>query len=216
MRKYIVSATASLMIWSGTASAQTLSPPLDIPFRDIFDVLVAKVNRSSDQNFFEREVLQAGARKEAAPNAQDSYNYSYGSELSGKGSTYVIYSDEKGTHRVFRARDFSDHQLGGCVNFREAHTKLQDQDWNSLSRPRGFTSPGEVNISEYYQRDGAVLEISYFDTLLPFPEPWNSAEANKQGRDDAIKEAGRRQNLQRGTDGYESRCITSVSVEILQ
>ena len=216
MRKYIVAATASLIIWSGAVLAQATLVPPEVSFRDIFNSLITKVKQTSDQVFFESAVLPAGAKKEAISYAPGSYQYSYGPELSGMGSTYGAYEDEKGAHITFQARDFSDRQPGGCISFKEAQTKLHAQGWIPISMRSEHVMPGDVNVSEHYQRAGVTLTISLFEHLMPFPEPWNSAEFNNQGRDDAIKEASKLQNIHPGTDAYERRCITSLGIEIIR
>lgn len=216
MRKYIATAIIGLMVWSGAASAQTTITQPDISLRDIFDTLVAKVKKTSDQAFFENEVLQARAKKELDPNAHNSYKYTYGPELSGKGSTYRVDMDKKGAQMTsFWANDFSNLQTGGCISFKEAQTKLLEHGWVPAPAP-DMTMPGEVHVSELYKRSGVTLTISLFQYLLPFPERWNSAEFNESMRNAAIKAANEQQNIKPETDAYESRCITSLDIEILQ
>ena len=180
----------------------------DIAFQDIFETLATKINRTSDQAFFENEVLQGRAERSPNPYNTETYQYTYGS--TGVGSSYLEEHDGKSISVQFVA---SGHST--CLTFKQAETDLHKHGW---SRKRGAENlyPPAEDIYAVYIRRGVSLKINNFEMLMPWLEPFNSAEGNRQILAEADIRRQERSKIRRGTKAYDKLCVTSVSVNFVR
>ena len=214
MPRYAAIVIAGLCLTASPALAQ----PLDLAFADIFQTLATQTPPAPDRQFFESQVLKGatGNRVEQTYNpAAIQYAYTYGEAMAGKGANYGEVTDGNEKTLSFYANDFSHAYVKDCVTFQEAEATLKAHGWTTYTG-NAFMPASAENIQATVQRKGVKLAISNYEMLLPFIEPWETAEGVKTLREAADKRWVERTQTVRGTEAYANLCVTSVGVSFSQ
>ena len=213
-------AAAFMMALTVGATATSAEPSIfheetDIAFRDIFETLETKIEHSSDQDFFESQVLKGQATKSVDTQYGGTvpiYQYTYG---AGKRGSYSEAPDGKGISIHFHTSDFSNEYEKICLTFKQAETGLRKHGWSRKKNTEDIYPPAK-DIYAVYIRRGVSLKINNFEMLTPWLEPFNSAEGNRQILAEAAIRRQKWSKMKRGTEAYDKLCVTSVDVNFVR
>ena len=215
MRAGPFAAVAAIAAWAGAAGAQTQ----DIDFHEIFATLTAKVERTSDLAFFETQVLQGRAVRQAdtyPPGQKDvSYHFAYGGDRGGKSGRYDEMAGKIRTRVSFTALDFTEGK--GCLTLGEATVALRRAGWSAVTKtkPRpGSVTPPDLgkNVGADFVRRGVELSIDNEGDMTPIFEPWNPPEVAKQQIADMEADRQRRLAIKPGSSEYNALCVDVIEV----
>lgn len=183
----------------------------DIAFRDIFETLEIKLERSADDVFYETQALKGLSNKTVETDSSDltSYKYDYGINSNGQS----IYREWGHKAVIFMAADYSTAYEKKCLTFKQAEIDLRKHGWARNKNAENSEVYDGENIFAAYVRRGVTFKIENFEMLVPWLEPFNSAEGNRQILAEAELRRQERLKIRRGTKAYDKTCVTSVIVE---